>query len=530
LSGAKKTAAWLNEQLTELKDNLNKSEATLEAFQRKQGLVDSDQQQQIASIQLSSLNTELIKAQTKRSEAEILYNQVKTLKANDDNYDSLGPVFNNANVRSMAQKEAEYTRRVKELSERYGEKHPKMIAAQSDLMQAKLALQREINKVVNNISKQYKVAVAQEKKITALITEQKRDIGNLKGLNFELTRLEREVENNRRIYENFLSRFQEADVSEEYDASNVRVIDPANVPFTPHKPNKPRAIIISGVLGLFIGVLFAFLRESLDNTFKTTDTIEEKLGIPSLGLVPLVKESTIPEKQFLTDPRSQFAENINNIRTGLLFTNIDHPPQVMMITSASGSEGKSTLAINLAASLGQLDRALLLEADLRQPSIASTLQVSRAPGLSDLLSKLCNSKDVALSKIGGQETDLHVVSCGTLPPNPLELLSSMQFRDLLVQLRTRFKYIVIDAPPLLAVSDAVVVGQISDSVILSIKAESTIVNMAREALNRLQKGNVNVTGAVLTQAVPRRMSYYGKHYYHTSSYYGYKPTKADEAA
>jgi Mrp family chromosome partitioning ATPase len=147
-----------------------------------------------------------------------------------------------------------------------------------------------------------------------------------------------------------------------------------------------------------------------------------------------------------------------------------------------------------------------------------------------LLSKLCQSKDVALSKIGGQETDLHTVSCGTLPPNPLELLSSAQFKDLLAQLRTRFKYIVIDSPPILAVSDAVVLGQMADSIIFSIKAEATTVKMAREALSRLQKGSVKVTGAVLTQAVPHRMSYYGKHYYHTSNYYGYKPSKADEAA
>jgi Mrp family chromosome partitioning ATPase len=158
------------------------------------------------------------------------------------------------------------------------------------------------------------------------------------------------------------------------------------------------------------------------------------------------------------------------------------------------------------------------------------MHINRAPGLSDLLSNQCKSKDVALSKIGGEETNLHAVSCGTLPPNPLELLSSRQFQGLLEQLRTRFKYIVIDVPPLLAVSDAVVLGQMSDSVIFSIKAESTTVKMAREALNRLKKGNVKVTGSVLTLAEPRRMSYYGKHYYHTSNYYGYKPSKADEAA
>jgi len=533
LSGAKKTATWLNEQLSELRDNLKKSEDALEAYQKAEGLVNSNQQQQIASTQLSTLNTELIKAQTKRSEAEIVYNQVKSLKGKKGttgNYDSLGPVLNSAAVRSLVQEEGKLSRQVKELSDRYGEKHPKMIAARSDLKGAQRNLQREINKVVDNISKQYKVAAAQERKIAALINKQKREIGDLKGTSFELARLEREVDNNRRIYETFLTRFQEANVSEEYDASNVRIIDPASVPATPYKPKKGRVVAISAALGLFLGVLLAFLRESLDNTFKTTDTIEEKLGIASLGLVPRVKKrrSALPEKQFLLDPRSQFSENINNIRTGLLFSNIDHPPQVILVTSATGAEGKSTLAANLAASLGQLDSTLLLEVDLRKPSLSNTLSISRSPGLSDLVANQTEMSEVPVARIGGEDSNFHVITCGTLPPNPLELISSLNFHNVMEKLRGRFKYIVLDAPPVLAVSDAAVLGHQADAVILAIKAESTTVKMTREALARLQKSNVRITGAVLSLAEPRRMSYYGGHYYH-ASYYGYKTPKQEKA-
>ncbi len=530
LSGAKKTATWLNEQLTELRNKLRQSEQALEAYQKSQGVVNSQQQQQIASTQLSTLNAELIKAQTRRAEAEILYNQVKSLKGKKASYDSLGPVLNNASVRALVQEEGKLSRRVKELSERYGEKHPKMIAARSDLKEARRNLRREVNKVVDNIRKQYKVAAAQERKIAALIKQQKKEIGNLKGTSFELARLEREVENNRRIYETFLARFQEADVTEDYDASNVRIIDPATVPATPYKPKKGRVVAISAAMGLFLGVLLAFLREALDNTFKTTDTIEEKLGIPSLGLVPLVKKrrKAPPERQFLLDPRSQFSENINNIRTGLLFSNIDQPPQVILVTSATGSEGKSTLAANLAASLGQLDRTLLLEVDLRKPSLANTLKIPRAPGLSDLVAGQAAMNEIEVPRVGGETSEFYAISCGTLPPNPLELISSLHFLHLLEELKSRFKYIVLDAPPILAVSDAAVLGHQADSVILAVKAESTTVKMAREALGRLKKANVRVTGAVLSQAEPRRMSYYGGHYYH-ASYYGYKAPKEQKA-
>ncbi len=531
LKGAKKTATWLNEQLAELRRKLRESEQALEAYQKAHGLVDSSQQAQIASTRLSTLNAELIKAQTQRSEAEILYNQVKSLKGRQGDYASLGPVLNSPSVRTLVQEESKLARRMKELSERYGEKHPKMIAARSDLQEARRALQREVNKVVDNIAKKYRMAQAQEQKIQRLIRKQQQEISELKGTNFELARLEREVENNRRIYETFLARFQEADVSEEYDATNVRIIDSATVPKAPYKPKKAQVILISVVLGLFLGVLVAFLREALDNTFKTTTDIEEKLGIPSLGLVPLVKRRgrINPESQFLADPRSQFSENINNIRTGLLFSNVDRPPQVILITSASGSEGKSTLAANLAASLGQLDRTLLLEADLRKPSLSNTLKLPRKPGLSDLVAKNTDMAHFKVPLVGNEKHGFYAIPCGTLPPNPLELLSSEHFRVLLRRLRDQFRYIVIDGPPLLAVSDAIVLGQEADSVILTIKAESTTIKAAREAISRLHKANVHITGAVLSQAEPKRMAYYGGHYYQ-ASYYGYKQPKKGEAA
>ena len=531
LKGAKKTATWLNEQLAELRRKLRESESALEAYQKAHGLVDSSQQAQIASTRLSTLNAELIKAQTQRSEAEILYNQVKSLKGKRGDYASLGPVLNSPSVRTLVQEESKLARRMKELSQRYGEKHPKMIAARADLQEAQRALQREVNKVVDNIAKKYRMARAQEQKIQRLIRKQQQEISELKGANFELARLEREVENNRRIYETFLARFQEADVSEKYDATNVRIIDPATVPQSPYKPKKSRVIMISLVLGLFLGVLIAFLREALDNTFKTTDTIEEKLGIPALGLVPLVKRRgrVNPESQFLADPRSQFSENINNIRTGLLFSNVDHPPQVILVTSASGSEGKSTLAANLAASLGQLDRTLLLEADLRKPSLSNTLKLPRKPGLTDLVANRTDMANFKVPMVGNDKGSFYAIPCGTLPPNPLELLSSEHFRVLLRRLRGQFRYIVIDAPPILAVSDAAVLGQEADSVILAIKAESTTIKAAREAIARLQKAHVSITGAVLTLAEPKRMAYYGGHYYH-SSYYGYKAPKEGEAA
>ncbi len=529
LSGAKKTSTWLNHQLSELKTKLKESEDSLQTFQKSQSMIDTGQEAHLAGTRLSTLSTELIRAQTKRSETEIRHNQIRDKHKLGD-YASLSPILNNRAVQILEQETTKLSRSVQELAERYGEKHPKMIAARADLSEAKRNLETEIDKVVASVNKEYQAALNQENELSALIIKEKADLGAIKGHSFELTRLEREVLNNQKLYDSFLNRFQESNVSEQYDVSNVHIIDTAQVPAEPFKPNKPRFVIIALVLGLFIGILFAFLREHLNNTFKTTEDLEEKLKIASLGVIPVVKggkKSTPPERQVLSDSRSQFTENVNNIRTGLLFSNIDNPPKTILVTSATATEGKSTLAANLAASLSYLNRTLLLEIDLRKSTVAKNMGIKQIPGLTDQVLSTESILEEAITKIGDEDSKLYAMPAGSFSPNPLELLSSDCFKNLLKELEKTFTYIVLDGPPVLAVSDAIVVGQLVDSVVVAAKAESTKVQMTKEAINRLQKANIKITGTVLCQADSKRMSDYGSHYYHyqDTSYYG-NPAKA----
>merc|ERR1712000_713174 len=250
----------------------------------------------------------------------------------------------------------------------------------------------------------------------------------------------REVENNRRIYESFLGKLMEADVSGDYDASNIRVIDSATVPEFPVKPRSALVLAASIIFGSFFGVVFAFARELMGNVFRTPDQLEQELNLPSLGVTPLVKKkkgAVAPEMQYLADQRSTFAEAINTIRTGLMFSNIDNPPKSILITSTNGSEGKTTLAINLAVGLSHL---------LSGKTDANVFhQVEGAPNLS-------------------------VITCGTIPPNPMELISSKRFANLLQSLRERFTHIVIDSPPTLPVSDSCVLAKMVDATIIAVKA------------------------------------------------------------
>ncbi|MFT5391703.1 MAG: succinoglycan biosynthesis transport protein ExoP, partial [Gammaproteobacteria bacterium] len=297
---------------------------------------------------------------------------------------------------------------------------------------------------------------------------------------------------------------------------NVRVIDRAEVPSAPYKPNKRRMIIVAGLVGLFVGIGLAFFRERLDNTFRTPATMEEKLGISSLGVVPLITNEHVPEREVLENPRSLFTENINHIRTGLLFSNIDNPPQMIAITSASSSEGKTTLSANLAAAFAQLDRTLLIEVDLRKPVLARRLGIASVPGITDLVAGQVE-REQCLHQVS-EKSPLFVISCGAMLPNPLEFLSSARFAETLAELREHFTYIVLDGPPALAVSDAAVIGHLADAVILAVKAESTTHKMSQEAVSRLNRATVRITGGVLCQADIERMAEYGGGYYYADNY------------
>jgi succinoglycan biosynthesis transport protein ExoP len=526
LSEVKNTQSWLGEQFAQLKTNLQESESKLSGFRNQQGMVDTAQQQRIANTQLQTLNSELIRAQTTLSAAEEQFLAVQGVKANSKSLYSIGPVLQNKATNDMVKEEARLSQRVNELEERYGNKHPKMIAARSELNSAQNALEAEVNKVVLNIEKNYRLAKVQVDNINALIKQNTSGIQSLQGDNFALVSLEREVENNRRVYESFQSRLMESNVNGEFTASNVQIIDHATVPKAPFKPNITLIIVLAGLFGLGFGVVLAFLREALHNTFRTPDAIEEKLNVPALGItMSLAKKDShgIPEMEYINDTRSVFAESINTIRTGLQFSNIDNPPKTILVSSATGAEGKSTLAMNLAAAYSQIGKTLLLEVDLRKPSVARNLKIENKQGLTDLLTGTVVFGECIVNPTNSKQ--FNVIPCGTIPHNPIELLSSEKFAKALASLKTHFDHIILDGPPTLPVSDACVLANKVDGVIVAVKSEDTKIKVAKEAVTRLKKLNANVIGAVLTVAEPHKMSYYGDHYY-SAEYYGTEKSSA----
>lgn len=516
----KNTEIWLSEQSADLKDQLTTSENKLREFRLQQGMVDTTLQQQDANSRMQTLNNQLINAQTNLSTADELFQQVQRLTPNAKAFYSLRPVLQNPTASALVKDEVSLQSKVNELFDRYREKHPKMIAARSELKSVQTSLSAEIAKIVQGIESDYRLASQQVSNIEKLAAKEKQAIQSLQGSNFTLTALEREVDNNRRIYESFIGRLMEANIRSEFSASNIQIIDSAMVPKSPIKPNVKLIIVLSAFVGVFLGVVMAFLKEALHNTYRTPNALEENLNIPALGITMWLSKKGrhgIPEMEYVNDTRSVFAESINSIRTGLQFSNIDNPPKSILVSSATGAEGKSTLAMNLAAAYSQIGKTLLLEVDLRKPSVARNLKTESKRGLTDLLAGTISVDECIVNPTNNSQ--FNVIPCGTIPHNPIELLSSDKFTQALESLKTQFDHIILDGPPTLPVSDACVLANKVDGVIVAVKSEFTKIKVSKAAVTRLNKHNANVIGAVLTVAEPQKMSYYGDNYY-AAEYYG----------
>lgn len=374
-----------------------------------------------------------------------------------------------------------------ELTKRYGALHPKITEARAELRAAKNRLDRTSKTIASSREKQV-----------------------------ELERLEQEVKSNQDLYDAFLNKFKEADLSNSgSQVASARIIDAALPPAGPIYPQKQRIIVTWTFMGLMLGLALAFLREQLDSTFKNGRMVETKLGLPLFGVVQAMGKDCEPiERYYLTNTRSVFSESINHIRTGVMYSDVDNPPQVLVVTSSVQSEGKTTLASNLALSYAQLGETLLIDADLRRPRIKHIIENKSTKGLVDVVAGQATFKEVINQDT--EQANLSILYSGTTPPNPLELLASDRFELILKKLKTKYSYIIIDTAPILPASDAVVLGRLCDALLMVIQSDKTTHHMARDAIKRLNASRVNVNGLILTQANIKK----GNPYQY-GGYYGY---------
>ena len=535
-----KASNWLSDRLGGLRQKVEAAERALQQYREKERIVEAKGVAQSgASNQLAQLTSALVEARNRRNESENRYNQIRGIRgASASAYESVPAVMNNGMVSSMRASELEAEKRLSELSKRYGREHPRMVQADAELRGARENVRRAIETVVASITREYEVARANEASIERSLGQSKGEIQEINRKEFQLGVLEREVAVNKQLFDMFLGRFKETSAASDLQSTIARVVDTAIPSASPHKPNKRQVVLIALVVGLFIGVMLALLLERLDSTVKTSHDVESKLGLPVLASLPIVrdKRGVKVERIFVEDPQAIFSEGIRTARTGIQLSSIDVPHHAIVVTSSVPGEGKTTFSVNLALAFAQTRKVVLVDADLRRPSIYSLFEKElNSPGLSSLVAGSTPPAD-CIFKVEG--TELYVVPSGPVPPNPLELLLSKRFEETLHKLHEMFEMVIIDSPPVQLVSDAMVIARNCTGMVYVVKADDTPYQVARNGVKRLKLANANVIGVVLNQMdFERADKYYGEYtgyykYSYKRSYgvFGGKKRKAKAAA
>lgn len=515
---------WMNSRLGELREKLKVAEDRLQAYREAENLVDVQGVSTISAAELSLTGERMIDARRQRAEAESQYRQVQAMRGGGwERLASIPAVLGHPLIQQFKAEEAKAKAKYEEMSRRYGARHPAMEAARSDLSAASASLRGQVEQVVAGIERTYQLAAANENSLQASFNKNKTQIQDISRKEFKLRELQREVESNRALYDTFMTRLKETAATSDLESANARVVDQAVVPSKPVKPRKGLIVLIAALLAGFVGVGLTLLLEALNNTFKSTEEVEGRLNIPVLGILPMMKKGERSDlaRMFSRDTDKSFSESIRTIRTGVVLSGIDHPHKVMVVTSSIPGEGKSTVSVNLAFALGQMEKVLLIDADLRRPTLGKSFDFPvGTPGLANLIAGTAKL-DECVKHVDG----IDMISAGTVPPNPLELLSSPRFAKALEVLKSKYERIIIDSPPTQAVSDAIVLSTFANSLIYVIKSDATHIPLVEKGVGQLLQNNAPVSGIVLNQVDIKKAKKYGYSYGGYYDYYGYSNTK-----
>jgi len=534
-SASKEAVNWLKKRIKEVKEKLEKSEEALRKYKQAHDLVsiDFEESHNIRVQRLNELNTALMEARTKRIEKENLYRELKRISDKPELIESMPAVVANPLIQQL---KAEYIKSkadYSKLSQSYGPEHPKMIRLRSEIKELKNKIASEVKKIARSIETEYRVAKKQEAALNKALEEEKKKALALSEKEIQYNVLKREVEINRTLYESLLKRAKETNITEDLPVSNVSIVDPARIPDLPFKPKKRLNILLAMVVGLTMGIGLAFFLEYLDDTIKTPEEVERYLKIPFLGYIGKViiaKDNPYsPDLVALKEPKSHIAEMLRNVRTNILFSTSNFPRKALLVTSSIQDEGKTFLTINLGISLAQMGkRVVVIDADLRKTRIHRTFGLKKHPGLTDVLTGNHGLESVI------QDTkveNLKIIPCGTIPPNPAELLSSEAMKGLIDRLKEQFDFILFDSPPVMSVTDPTILANLADGVILVIKGGETPRPPIQRALQQLSKLDTKLLGVVLNGMDFKKGKYYYHYYYkyHYDYGYGEKEVKKGES-
>lgn len=521
-----KATSWLNESLAGLREKLEISERKLAEFYEREQLVDLDGVVGLASEELQGLSEQLLKAENRLKQTEIIYNQVQGFNGDPAELADIPAVQSHPSVQNVKEAELEAQSSVSELAEVYGPKHQKMISAKAELASIKQTLINQVRSLISGINSEYRQAESQVNSLRISVEKAKDEYRKLTTLESKRKILQREVETNQQLYDSFFTRLQETNEVDGFETANARVLDVATIPSDPTKPNKSLILVVTLVFSIGAGVFFSLILDFLNSGIRSVDDVERKLGQQMMGLIPWQphkKNEHLPLREFFDNGNHVFSEALRTLRTSIQLLDLTGDKKVVTVTSTVPKEGKTTVSINLAFAMGQLGKTLLIDADLRKPSIAKRFGLPGfQPGLTNLVAGTHEIDDCLYSDM---ESNIHILSAGSKTPNPQELLLSDEFPTTIESLKNRYEHIIIDTAPTQAVSDAIIVSKHTDTLLFVVKADATNEKLVANGLERFMSIGRRIDGVILNQVNVKKagsgyayMGYYDQYGYGADTY------------
>jgi capsular exopolysaccharide synthesis family protein len=533
LEGARSAMAWLAEQESDLKRQLEDSELKLYQFKKDRNLlaVSLDDKQSMLSQNLANVNGKLTELHIKLLELEAKRKIIERARNNIADEETLPEIRENATIGSLRESYVTLSKEYGDLASKYGPEHPRIKAIVAQMATVKKAYEDEIDSVLQSFEKGYQTLLENERSLRSLMEQQKNDAIELSKIEMEYKPLQRLSEQNDKMYGLIAARQKEIDITGPMKTNNVRVLERAIVPGAPIRPKPVQNLFLGLAFGLGVGIGLAFVIEALDNTLKTQADVEQLLGASVLGLVPIIGAApgseavqagdNLRERDLgvFLDPKSVAAECCRSIRTNVLFMSPDRPLKTMVVTSPSPQEGKTTTAINLGVTMAEAGgRVLIVDTDMRRPRLHRSFGVPNQVGISTVIvGKATLAEAIKRTDV----PNLDVLTCGPVPPNPSELLHTERFAAVLAECAKLYDRIILDSPPTSAVTDPAVLGNLADGVVLVVKAGETTRESALHARRQLATAKARLFGVVVN-AIDFSNPAYGYEYYYRNYYrYGY---------
>ena len=505
-------SGWLTKQLATQREQLEKSEVALQKYREQHDAVTLENPQNIVVQKLGDLNAAVTKAKMDRIEKESQYNQLLAIQNGGGDLESFPTILANGYLQQLKTELATQLAERQQLRTRFGDKHPTMVKLSSAIESARMKLDAEVANVVQAVRNEFLAAQAQEESLTDAFNTQKATALAQNRKEIEYGVLQREVATNRQIYEGLLQRAKEAGISGDLQASNARIVDQAEVPRSPVLPNNRRDLMVGAAIATVLAIGFAVFLEQLDNRIKTPDEIAAHLDLPCLGLVPRLALGKISGAPLINNGvPPKFAEAFKGVRTSVQFSSAHEGSRSVLVASTGPGEGKTLVSTNLSIALAQLgQRVILIDADMRRPTVHELLGEQQEPGLSNVLVGDAEpSRAVRRTSVPG----LWVLPAGRVPPNPAELLGSQRFTLFVTNLSEKFDWVILDSPPVMAVTDASVMAHCASGVIFVVGSEMVHRAAARTAVRQLLASKGKLIGAVLNRVNLDRDRYYYANYY-----------------